>query len=263
MIFIYVFYVDLFIEQTFLMNLIVLSLTYIFSNMEGEKRYIWRTVAALTGAVASAGILVIFSYPFFVVLSAIFVIPLMIRCAFGRQKLHRIIRQTALSWLAVVILNGVATAVEQWSGIKSLTIYVGILVLIISGVLVRMLLKSLKGLSNRMRVVVSHHGKSASCLGLYDSGNHLKMPDTGEAVHIASPELLKKLGVSEIPDRVIPFRALGTEEGRIRVTRMEQMCVFSGEKSVCCKGVWMGCAEDNLLKNMDYQIILNASVRFW
>ena len=134
MIFIYVFYVDLFVEQTFLMNLIVLSLTYIFSNMEGEKRYIWRTVAALTGAVASAGILVIFSYPFFVVLSAIFVIPLMIRCAFGRQKLHRIIRQTALSWLAVVILNGVATAVEQWSGIKSLTIYVGILVLIISGV---------------------------------------------------------------------------------------------------------------------------------
>ena len=263
MIFIYVFYVDLFVEQTFLMNLIVLSLTYIFSNMEGEKRYIWRTVAALAGAVASAGILVIFSYPFFVVLSAIFVIPLMIRSAFGRQKLHRIIRQTALSWLAVVILNGVATAVEQWSGIKSLTIYVGILVLIISGVLVRMLLKSLKGLSNRMRVVVSHHGKSASCFGLYDSGNHLKMPDTGEAVHIASPELLKKLGVSGIPDRVIPFRALGTEEGRIRVTRMEQMCVFSGKKSVCCKGVWMGCAEDNLLKNMDYQIILNASVRFW
>lgn len=263
MIFIYVFYVDLFVEQTFLMNLIVLSLTYIFSNMEGEKRYIRRTVAALTGAVASAGILVIFSYPFFVVLSAIFVIPLMIRSAFGRQKLHRIIRQTALSWLAVVILNGVATAVEQWSGIKSLTIYVGILVLIISGVLVRMLLKSLKGLSNRMRVVVSHHGKSASCFGLYDSGNHLKMPDTGEAVHIASPELLKKLGVSGIPDRVIPFRALGTEEGRIRVTRMEQMCVFSGKKSVCCKGVWMGCAEDNLLKNMDYQIILNASVRFW
>lgn len=112
-------------------------------------------------------------------------------------------------------------------------------------------------------MVVSNHGKSASCFGLYDSGNHLKMPDTGEAVHIASPELLKKLGVSEIPDRVIPFRALGTEEGRIRVTRMEQMCVFSGKKSVCCKGVWMGCAEDNLLKNMDYQIILNASVRFW
>lgn len=263
MIFIYVFYVDLFVEQTFLMNLIVLSLTYVFCNMEGEKRYIWRMVAALTGAVASAGILVKFSYPFFVLLSAIFLIPLMIRIAFGRQKLHQMIRQTALSWLAVVILNGVAAAVEQWSGIKSLTIYVGIFVLIISGVLVRMLLKSLRGLSGRMRVEVSHHGKSASCLGLYDSGNHLQMPDTGEAVHIASPELLKKLGVSEIPDRVIPFRALGTEEGRIRVTRMEQMCVFSGKKSVCCKGVWMGCAEDNLLKNMDYQIILNASVRFW
>lgn len=263
MIFIYVFYVDLFVEQTFLMNLIVLSLTYVFCNMEGEKRYIWRMVAALTGAVASAGILVIFSYPFFALLSAIFLIPLMIRIAFGRQKLHRMIRQTALSWLAVVILNGVVAAVEQWSGIKSLTIYVGIFVLIISGVLVRMLLKSLRGLSGRMRVEVSHHGKSASCLGLYDSGNHLQMPDTGEAVHIASPELLKKLGVSEIPDRVIPFRALGTEEGRIRVTRMEQMCVVSGKKSVCCKGVWMGCAEDNLLKNMDYQIILNASVRFW
>ena len=85
---------DLFVEQTFLMNLIVLSLTYIFSNMEGEKRYIWRTVAALTGAVASAGILVIFSYPFFVVLSDLCGNPCVdhFRCAcpYAAEKSERV-----------------------------------------------------------------------------------------------------------------------------------------------------------------------------
>lgn len=261
MIFIYVFYMDLFVEQNFLMNLIVLSLVHIFSNFNGTKHYLRRIAAAMIGSVASACCLIAFSYAAFVVLTALVIVPFMIRIAFQKQSARELMRRTALSWLSMLIVNGAVSAVEQWSGLKSLTIYVGLLVLLVSGGLVRVWGNSMQRQNVRMQVEVSHQGHKASCVGLYDSGNRLQMPDTGEAVHIVSPMLLAQLAITDMPERTIPFCALGTQEGSIPVMQMEQMCVSSGRKSICCKDVWVGCAEKGLLRNADYQIILHASVR--
>ena len=112
-----------------------------------------------------------------------------------------------------------------------------------------------------MRVFLLHQGRSVSCVGLYDSGNRLQMPETGEPVHIISSVLLAQLEIQQSPGKKIPFCALGTESGTIGVVKMDELRVTSNGKSYCCRGAWLGCAEEAVFKNTEYQVILNSSVR--
>lgn len=220
-----------------------------------------RTLAALLGALASVGILVGLSYAAFIVLTALVIVPLMIWIAFGRLKCRNMIRLVMISWLSIIILNGITSVFYQWTGMQSLTIYGGILVLLVAGVLVRILLGSIRRQEQRVQVQLSHQGYSVSCMGLYDSGNRLQMPGTGEPVHIISGMLLEKLQLQPMPTQKIPFCALGTENGSISVVKLDELCVTAAGKEYSCRGAWMGCADENLLKNTEYQVILNASVR--
>ena len=113
-----------------------------------------------------------------------------------------------------------------------------------------------------MQVVLMDHGQNRSCIGLYDSGNRLQMPDTGEPVHIVGSALLRELGVVEEAQMRIPYRALGRTDGMIGVVKVEKMKVMAGGKVYCGEGVWMGCADDALLQGMDYEMILNGAIRF-
>lgn len=221
-----------------------------------------RTLAALLGALASVGILVGLSYTAFIVLTAILIVPLMIWIAFGMPKRRNMIRLVMISWLSIIILNGVASVLYQWTGVQSLTVYGGILVLLVAWVLVRTLLGSIRRQEQKMPVRLSHQGHSVSCMGLYDSGNRLQMPGTGEPVHIISGILLEKLQLHPMPTQRIPFCALGTENGSISVVKLDELYVTAAGKEYYCKGAWMGCADEKLLKNTEYQVILNSSVHF-
>ena len=66
---------DLFVEQNFLMNLIVLSLTQIFCNPNGKKKNVRMILAAFLGAVLSVCVLVIGSFYVYVAVMAIILVP--------------------------------------------------------------------------------------------------------------------------------------------------------------------------------------------
>ena len=71
-------------EQNFLMNLIVLSLTQIFCNPNGKKNYIRMILASFIGAWVSVCALVIGSFYVYVAVTAIILVPFMLVIAFGR-----------------------------------------------------------------------------------------------------------------------------------------------------------------------------------
>ena len=83
---------DLFVEQNFLMNLIVLSLTQIFCNLNGKKKNVRMILAAFLGAVLSVCVLVIGSFYVYVAVMAIILVPFMLVIAFGRQNGRQLIR---------------------------------------------------------------------------------------------------------------------------------------------------------------------------
>lgn len=262
MIFIYVFYIDVFLEQNFLMNLIVLSLTRVFYKCPVKFLKLKMVIAALSGAVLSL-LLYLFlpKYAGAAAGIAFFVVPLMILMVFGWNGIRCFLFQTGLSWLSIILLNGIVTAVYNLTGIKNLYVYIVVLVLLAARVLVHMLVASVHIQKKQMQLTLIYHGRSISCMGLYDSGNLLKMPDSGEPVHIINPVLLEQVLKEEEPEcRMIPFHALGTQEGWIMVCRLDQMRLEDERNRKVLDFPWVGRAQPELLRGKTYQVILNAEI---
>lgn len=262
MIFIYAFYIDLFVEQNFLMNLIVLSLTHTFCRIPVSFRYLRMFLSALCGAVASAlFLLYVPSYGLATAASALLVVPAMLVIAFGCCGKKDFIVRAAISWLSIVILDGVAEAFANLTGIRSLTLYAGIAVLMAARLLTGFLLLSVKKLGRLYAVTLRQGSTQSKCLGLFDTGNLLSIPDTGEPVHIVSPALAGRLGLCDTDGmRLIPFHALGTESGWIRVVQVEQLVVSMRGGKRTYRSAWCGIAQENLLAGRSYQMILNAGL---
>lgn len=262
MIFIYVFYIDVFLEQNFLMNLIVLSLTCVFCKSAVKYLKLRMAAAALLGAALSLlCYLVLPWYAGAVAACAFIVIPLMLFLAFGFGGLRLFVIRTGVSWLSIILLNGVVTAVYNLTGIRSLHVYVCVLVLFAARILVGMLLSSVRMQKRQMQLTLTYHGRSITCMGLYDSGNLLKIPDSGEPVHIIHPVLLEHVLHGEEPDfQMIPYHALGTSEGVIYVCRLDRLRLDDTDHPKVMDNPWVGRAQPGLLRGKSYQVILNSDV---
>lgn len=262
MIFIYVFYIDVFLEQNFLMNLIVLSLTCVFCKSAVKYLKLRMTAAAFLGAVLSLlCYLVLPWYAGAVAALAFLVIPLMLLLAFGFGGVRMFVIRTGVSWLSIILLNGVVTAVYNLTGVRSLHVYIGVLVLFAARILVRMLLSSVRMQKRQMQLTLTYHGRSVTCMGLYDSGNLLKIPDSGEPVHIIHPVLLEHVLHGEEPEfQMIPYHALGTSEGTIYVCRLDRLRLDDADNPKIMDNPWVGRAQPGLLRGKPYQVILNSDV---
>ena len=97
------------------------------------------------------------------------------------------------SWLSIVLLNGVATAVYNLTGLENLYLYTALATTGITYVLVKNLVVSVQRQKRQMSVVLYNKTVSVPCIGLLDSGNLLTMPLSGNPVHIADAALLQKL----------------------------------------------------------------------
>ncbi len=261
-IFIYVFYVDVFLEQNFLMNLIVLSITHIFCKRQVRFLQLRMAVSAALGAILSLVFyLMLPGYAPAVSGIAFFVVPFMLFLAFGRCTVRFFILETGTSWLSILLLNGAVTAVYNLTGIQSLHIYICVLVLIITRTLVQMLISSYDLQKRQMQVSFTYHGRSVTCMGLYDSGNRLCVPLSGEPVHIISPAVLKGLLKDDEPEfKLISFQALGTEEGLVYICCLDEMRIEDKRCRKVYAAPWVGRAQDGLLDGKPYQVILNSVV---
>lgn len=261
-IFIYAFYIDLFLEQNFLMNLIVLSLTYTFCKNPVSMRGLRMFLAALCGAVFSA-VFLLFGpgYGWAVAGQALILVPLMLYLSFGWNGKRAFFLRIGVSWLSIVILNGVASALQNLIGLTCLTFYACIVVLMLARVLTELLIVAVKRQSRMYPTVFTQGAVSVACMGLFDSGNLLSIPDSGEPVHIVSPAVVHKLGIDDAEGlRLIPFHALGTEQGWIRVTQVQKLTVRVGKEEKVYCGAWLGVAEETLLAGKSYQAILHSSL---
>lgn len=217
--------------------------------------------SALLGAALSAVLLIYL--PFYwadVCAMAFLVVPLMLFLSFGYNGWRQFVLKIGTSWLCIVILNGVATAVYNLTGVHSLYVYVCILVFLAARLMVAMLLTSVCKQQCQMEVILKNCGRTVCCMGLYDSGNRLQIPQSKEPVHIIAPPLLKSLLADGAQKKgyTIDYHALGTAKGQIRVFQLEQMQIKSTGKCKIYDHPWVGQADDALLQGKSYQVILNA-----
>lgn len=161
----------------------------------------------------------------------------------------------------MLLLNGVATAVYNLTGLENLYLYTALATAGITYVLVKNLVVSVQRQKRQMSVVLYNKTVSVPCIGLLDSGNLLTMPLSGNPVHIADAALLQKLVDEKTVQKEIEYRALGNPQGKLQVYCMDGMKVETEPAKFCdWKQVWVGCAENGVLCNKPYQLILHASV---
>lgn len=221
--------------------------------------------ASLFGAGLSALCMALLqNYRLAVAVTFIGVMPVMLLVAFGAKGIRQYLLCLGSSLFSTVMLNGVAEAVFRLTGLRTLNFYVGLSVLLIATYLVKCTLSSVKQQQQRMEVTLTGPGGDVSCLGLYDSGNLLSVPGSGEPVHIIAPELFQRLlgaaGRENIQTQTIPFQTLGTERGWIQIYRISALTVWQGRQCKRLEPAWVGCGSKSLMKGKNYQIILNAAV---
>ena len=105
----------------------------------------------------------------------------------------------------------------------------------------------------RARVV--HGGREMEILVLYDTGNQLVSPYTGEGVAIVSKELAGRLGLEQNQRPVlIPFHSIGGG-GLLKAYRMEEMRMEDGT----CRKNFLAAVSENLGERQEIQMILNIT----
>lgn len=264
-IFIYVFYMDLFLVQNFLMNLIILSLTSVFWKYSVKWMVLRMMAAGLFGSAFSTFCLIaLHSYRGTMAVMAFFIVPLMLLLSFGWPGPRQFVFCVATSLLAAVILNGAVAALCNLTGIRSLNLYVCGAAFPVAWFLVKSLRTSVREQRNRIPVKLTGPGGCVLCLGFYDSGNLLTVPGTEEPVHIIAPELLKQLvgeaGTGKMREEIVTFHTLGTQEGQMRVYQIPELEVEIGKRRCCEEPAWIGCGDAGLMRGKNYQIILNAAI---
>ena len=123
----------------------------------------------------------------------------------------------------------------------------------------RMAEGALKRDKRRYRVTICFEGKEITVSALYDTGNRLTDPITGEPVHVAEEGCLMGLiqgKEGEAGLRYIPCVSV-TGEGVMRIVRLEKMCVHGKVDTWIQKPV-LGISQERISGDGEYVLLLNS-----
>ena len=105
------------------------------------------------------------------------------------------------------------------------------------------------------QAVIAHSGIQVEIQVLYDTGNQLVSPYTGEAVAVISQELARKLEVAKNQSPIlIPYHSIGGD-GLLNAYRIESLRIEGG----ISKKNFLAAVSENLTKEQGVQMILNIT----
>lgn len=251
----YIFYVDMYIIQNFLMKIIVLYLSLwcmkqniMISRVRGLLKLV--AVAFLGTLLEVIGLLYIKPFRFLV--------PFLIWwLLISRESSFFIF--ALLYVFFTLIVNAVLEV--MWNYLGKNECY--IVFILFSAVIVLVFVKIWSAYHQNQKgiyqIKLIHKGKEIFAKGYYDSGNCLKDPYSHKGVQIVSKELLEQVLTGEESRLYIPYQSLGNENGMIIVVYIDYIVIFA-EKERKLEKVPVGIADDNLFKDKSYKVILNEGV---
>ena len=100
--------------------------------------------------------------------------------------------------------------------------------------------------------------------GFIDTGNRLKEPATGKAVHILKEDAAAPLmsGADKPMSFLVPYHSVGTESGLLKAIRIDRMeLVAEDESRTVMVRPLLGLYQGKLSSNDEYQLILHAETK--
>lgn len=267
----YIFYADVYFIQNFMMKATVLYLALYCSRMRAKisaVSTIWKIgIASFVGTLVEIiGLLFLGNYSIYVVLVFFIQIPFMTGFVLGKEK-KRSLHIMLNGYFFMILVNGVLEAL--WNYFGEYGSFLFFLLFSCSTVVVAVRIwrnynQMQKGIFS---VELLHGGNRIQEKALYDSGNHLKDPYTGDGVHIISGTTADKLGIGrkemtnvDSYPVYVPFQALGIEKGVLEVYYIEALIVEGEKGRITIQNCPLGVTKENLFEGKNYQIILNEEV---
>jgi len=257
----YIFYMDVYFLQNFLIKIVVLYLAIFCNKLHVliiGKGIVKLIVAALIGTFFEIfGLFFGNSYNLLLMLVHLLEIPCMTYIVLGKER-KQMGKVIIAGYFFVMVINGVLEVV--WNCFGEYGNYICLLC-VSCGVVyigVRLYLNYNRMQKGIFPVEVFHGKKRIVTYGFYDSGNRLIDPYTQKGVHIISEQLWKKVGLDTENAVLVPYQALGNENGIVKVYYVEELII--GEEKNSCFNCPVGVTKENLFKEQKYEIILNEEV---
>ncbi|MBQ8518422.1 MAG: sigma-E processing peptidase SpoIIGA [Agathobacter sp.] len=260
----YIFYADVYFIQNFIIRIAVLYLSlycnkchFHLSTAKGIGKIV--LASAIGTLIEIAGLILGNSYNIFLILVHIFEIPLMLLLVLGKER-KQIWKVILSGYFFIMVINGVLEWLWNWFGLNtSFTL----LLLFACGVVI-IVVRIWKNY-NKMKkgiflVELQQNDTRISTYGFYDSGNCLKEPYTQKGVHIVSKQLIKRLGLEKDTSVLIPYQALGKEDGILEVYYVDELIVEGEKGRKMIQKCPVGVTKDNLFEGKKYEMILNEEV---
>lgn len=256
---IYVFYLDIFLLHEVLMNSAIICITLRLNKLNVSKRQLF-------GAIFLGSIFplmgLVWGYKAFILTNYLIVLPLIGLIVAGRS--WRRIISCVVSLVGITfLLGGIAEAVKntfKWGDEAQDNCEIVLLISAVLGAVAAGIFQEKARIKRYVfRIRLSQGCRIYRGYGLYDSGNCLRHPKTGQMVHIIDADVLAELGVDKVWDR-IEYKSLGNSIGIIETYRIEDLEIIGKGIKYNEKNCLFGKAQEGLLSQKEYKIVLNEGI---
>lgn len=261
MVYIYVFYVDVFFLQNLIMNgMILLLMVYMEGGFFSKS---WKKILLVSSGMTIAEVIFLLftrNYIVYCIVSFLVALPVMILWCFGHSSLVVFIKRYLLAFFETFLLGGIVMGIVNLTGWQESYVWLGIAGGGIGLELSRIVFARWKKTKCIYSVGLSMGKRKIWVKGLYDSGNRLTTEQGKEPIHIVDREILNVLGITEeTPFFYQMFSSLGNKQGMVKVYEIDEMVIQAKEPKIF-EHVRMAEEAQGILREKEYQVILNAAI---
>ena len=256
----YELYIDVFFLENFMIDsLLLLAVGHVLKCRQSYGRII---AGGIVGSLLTCLVIIIpLPAAAKLILFHVIVNSLMITTGLKITGAGQSIKAVVLLYLSAIVIGGAVQLFRPWLR------YAGLLyAAFAAGYVLFLTLWRSAASSGRQEedvypVTLYAGGKEKELYALWDTGNVLSDPVTGDPVNILAPGLAEELiptGEEAEKFRYIPFRSVGGESV-MQVFRGEKMCIHLGEECWIKKPL-LGISQTEISGERTYQMILNPGV---
>lgn len=183
--------------------------------------------------------------------------PMMTLIVFRKSSWLRFLKEV----LSIYVVTALFAGMIQFIYITTLQSRLFLLSVFSSAFLLLGIIKSLKDKKRVQQfsyeVNLKNQGQQWMLHGFYDSGNFLMDPYVNRPVSLLDAKTAEGMNLSEMPKRMIPYLAVGSQNDFLEAVTFEKMEIMKDGEHICIERPVLAISKENLFGKRKFDLILN------
>ncbi len=269
-------YLDVLFVINFVMDFSVLSVTIRILNVFTTYSYLRRILGASAGALWAVIIIVLgLKEPVWYMVTYFGISTLMVIIVIGWKKPYIIIKGVGILYITTFALGGILHVLYYYTTLgymlhsisnkyrasASMWPIIGVTVVAAPGVgkLIGLASAKIAMAQTLFSAVIEYGDRRVRIPALLDTGNSLTDPFNGQPVHVIEAEAVKNLMEScgQCGYHLIPYSAIGSEQGLIPVIRLDKLTLVSSKKIYVVEKPLVALYDGHFSSRAEYRMIIH------